>query len=92
MLMPDDWLDKLFPKWPKIGKRKAESRKKNDKSHKSVTVIAESRGQICKGGTEVKTCGNSWPCIPQGVSFLALLQQVTGSPKVLNQQAPTATQ
>ena len=51
--MPDDWLDKLFPKWPKIGKRKAESRKKNDKSHKSVTVIAESRGQICKGGTEV---------------------------------------
>ena len=46
MLMPDDWLDKLFPKWPKIGKRKAESRKKNDKSNKSVTVCNSRKQRI----------------------------------------------
>lgn len=38
MLMPDDWLDKFFQKWQKMGKSKVESRKKNDKSNKSITI------------------------------------------------------
>ena len=42
MLMPDDWLDKFFQKRQKMGKSKVESRKKNDKSNKSITIC------ICK--------------------------------------------
>lgn len=84
--MLDDWLDKLFPNWPKMGKRKAESRKNNHKSNKSVTVCNSRKQRMNLQGRHqsqrpVATAG---PAFLKRVSFLALLQQVTGSPKVLN--------